>query len=331
MLKQLVNECIVDFKIHTDGPLLIKSGKTESDGLDMSFVKTSRGGFEPEIYIPGSSLKGLIRSYSEKITRTLSSGQVKCCDPFQEDNKEDHTMSCSEKFEKRKEEKIKSHTVYAASCPICKLFGSTRLSSRFNVEDGYLENTNEVKLQSRNGVAIDRHLGKVAEGPFDFEVAENAIFKTRIYINNFEVWQLGLLAFTLTDFQEGLAKMGYGKSRGFGKFHIEIANIKISYLIPNIIEQTGARQPLLIGLKKLCPENNYNFSKLEKEKIPIEGLALNLESDNIGFRKSYNFDSEDKISALFKVAASQFNLFLKDWKWSDEMKFEYMKSLRGGN
>ena len=79
MLKQLVNECVIELHIIPEGPLLIKSGIATLSGPDMAFVKVWRNGTE-EVYLPGSSLKGVLRSHAERIARTLN--EQAACDPF---------------------------------------------------------------------------------------------------------------------------------------------------------------------------------------------------------------------------------------------------------
>ena len=207
VLKQLLNECTIDIIVHSQGPLLIKSGTIDVGGLDMNFVKTLRNG-QNEIFIPGSSLKGLIRSYGEKIVRTLSGDSVRCCDLFnngKDKGKHNNSISCSQKFEWRNKgtrilpngktkdnndykERLSPDKIYADSCPVCKLFGSTSQASRFLIEDGYLiySKKQDSHRQQRDGVGIDRYTGGTSEGAkFELEVFSFLDFKSRIYIRNF--------------------------------------------------------------------------------------------------------------------------------------------------
>ena len=75
MLKQLVNECLIELVIRPDGPILIKSGIETVSGPDMSFVRTWRNG-EEQVFLPGSSLKGVLRSNAERITRTFDESKA---------------------------------------------------------------------------------------------------------------------------------------------------------------------------------------------------------------------------------------------------------------
>src|SRR5438093_39819 len=107
MLKRLINECAVELRLHTVDPILIKSGLATVSGPDMSFVLTYRGG-HTEPYLPGSSLKGVIRSHAELIARTLKSPSA--CEPFWNEEIKDEiihnsaraeTLWCGERFKKR--------------------------------------------------------------------------------------------------------------------------------------------------------------------------------------------------------------------------------------
>lgn len=106
MLKKMINSAQIDFDIIPIDPLLIKSGQATVGGVDMSFVRTYRFGEKEEPFIPGSSLKGMIRSYAEKICRSLRDDPVPVCLPYLEPGKEQHgehrQASCGLCFEKYK-------------------------------------------------------------------------------------------------------------------------------------------------------------------------------------------------------------------------------------
>ena len=106
MLKQLKNEAFCTLRITTTGPLLIKSGYASVSGPDMTPVLTwhEKG---HEVFMPGSSLKGVFRSHVERVVGTLKARVV--CYPFsgeadkeadQEQRKRDYRESCGEMFNK---------------------------------------------------------------------------------------------------------------------------------------------------------------------------------------------------------------------------------------
>src|SRR5258706_90604 len=109
MQKRLINQCLIDLEIKTEGPLLIKSGLPGIEGPDMAPIMTFRSGSRPEPYIPGSSLKGVLRSHAERIARTLcwstEEWRVGSCNLFLTRKKEHDWATqgyCGAKFEERK-------------------------------------------------------------------------------------------------------------------------------------------------------------------------------------------------------------------------------------
>lgn len=220
MLKKLLNQAMLELTLEPQGPLLIKSGiegGADPSVPDMQFVRT--GG---QVYIPGSSLKGVFRSYAEKIARTVG---AKCCNPF-DDKEQSPTCFCGKRLEKQSDGRY----IYIHSCRICQLFGSTAMASRIKFSDAYPPNGHEPTRETRTGVAIDRILGSVAHGPFDFEVVTNGAFKTSLILRNFELWQVGLLALVLRDLEEGLLPIGFGKSRGLGEVKARITGFSVRYV-----------------------------------------------------------------------------------------------------
>ena len=101
MHKQLLNEALITLLIQPTGPILIKSGieyGADPTTPKMNFVRTFHHQQGEILYLPGSSLKGVIRSYCEKICRTMfaqavggkmvtytfesDKTQLGCCDTF---------------------------------------------------------------------------------------------------------------------------------------------------------------------------------------------------------------------------------------------------------
>lgn len=325
MLKTILNECLIDFSINSETPLLIKSGMERIEGPDMFPIRTFRirnGKGEEEVFIPGSSLKGVIRSHSERITRTLRQGkEPACCNPFEKDkkNKNEPDFACSSYFEEYKHQeeikKLNGMNAYRQSCLICRLFGSTENASRIMVRDAYLSEGCNVKFETRTGVGIDRFTGGVASGPFDLQVATNAEFGTQLYIRNFELWQLGLLAYVFKDFKDGIIPVGYGKSRGFGKVSGMVDKVEIRYL--------GNKKPSssnIRGIRKMVEENEYGFYEEENKDFKAEGLPSSV-PDEFGFRQSYVLKSESEIQSLWQTVAPIWNNCVNDYK-SERVKLE---------
>jgi CRISPR-associated RAMP protein (TIGR02581 family) len=314
MLKQLLNECIIDLHITTDGPILIKSGIPTLSGPDMAFVKTWRNGTQ-EVYLPGSSLKGTLRSHAERIARTLNASAA--CDPF---GKLDAAHPfCGNLFEARKDDDLKdrdqrdrvNQLVYHDSCPICRLFGSTWFAGRLATEDAYAMG-NAPKPQQRDGVGIDRFTGGAAQGvKFDLEVVTEATFATRLHLRNFELWQLGLLGFVLNDFADGLIRIGAAKSRGLGRVRGEVKQVRVDFLGPQA-PQPQDGQLTFRGLGALATAADVQaYGLAQPDEVTVPAPAANLTSMP-GLRQTYVFDGGafpwTALAPLWVTKATQYHV-----------------------
>lgn len=225
MHKRRVNELKLKLVIEPAGPLLIKSGG--ESGADptlptMNFVRTQHPqNGRRTIYLPGSSLKGVIRSHSERIIHTvLGEAPTICCDPL------DRRFNCAERI--RQAKITETDEQYRALCLACRIFGHMVNASHFFSADAYpAEAINELPV--RHNVAIDRLSGGVAVGPFDMEVALEGKFATTLTLSNFELWQVGLLALALRDISEGRVRLGFAKSRGLGEVKLSLAQLEVGY------------------------------------------------------------------------------------------------------
>lgn len=317
MLKILLNECLIDFLIRSEAPLLIKSGMERVEDPDMFPIKTFRNGRE-EVFIPGSSLKGVIRSHSERITRTLREDkEPACCNPFEKE-KSKPDFACSEYFEVYKKQKgskkLNGMEAYKQSCLICRVFGSTENASRLIVRDAYLKEGCNAQLETRTGVGIDRFTGGASGGAlFSLEVVTNGRFKTQLYVRNFELWQLGLLAYVFKDFEEGIVPIGYGKSRGFGKVIGHVDKVEIRYLGKN-----KPSPPNIRGIRKMVEENEYGFYEDENKDFEVEGLTKS-NPDEFKLRQTYIFENEPKIQSLWKTVAPIWNERVGNYKSEREI------------
>ncbi|HJW85116.1 MAG TPA: RAMP superfamily CRISPR-associated protein [Candidatus Brocadiaceae bacterium] len=252
MLKRKLCEATFQWKLKCEGPLLIrderyanyKEGKKEDGFPDCLFMsratekeikeKSRQCGNKPPVmpfYVPGTSIRGPFRAQSERIIRSLlpegASHPYTACDPF------DQVLGCSEQL--KKEDGV-TRKKYAAACPACKLFGCAGLASRIRFTDADIEKG--YSSVYRDMIGIDRFTGGVSKGGGDgsgkganmrFHVLENTTFTTTVTVTNFELWQMGLLAYVFRDFEEGLVPIGFGKTKGFGLVKGEITEITLSY------------------------------------------------------------------------------------------------------
>ena len=342
MLKRLVNECRFNLTIHTEGPVLVKSGYGTVSGPDMTPVRTYRNG-KTEVYLPGSSLKGVFRSHIEKVIRTLKKDVV--CNPFVKTNDKAKEQGnklicsdyaevfCGDKFEvrqrdslrvggnqwRRTKEDLSNEQVYSDSCPACRLFGSTSFIGRVAISDAYLDS--QEKTEQRDGVGIDRFTGGAAsQAKFDLEVVSSGVvFETNIYLRNFEVWQLGMLMLIVQDLEDSLIRIGSGRSRGLGNVTCKISEISINYI--GAVKGKSVKD--VWGLGKLLGNKSYGTDandQLTVQNQPTEKI--------LGIRKIATFTS-DSLDNLKEAAVESFVKKIQSWKIPKAMEFDHLQFQRG--
>ncbi len=217
MFKNLRNEARIFFWLHTAGPLLIKG--PDQPGLDplqpdMSFVRAWRNGREVP-YIPGSSLKGVLRSRAEQIIRALAPNRMVIPDPFQR-GRDDEMKDKPGDYR------------YYASDPVTQLFGQTYLAGRLRCADAFPVEDRPLQLNERNHVAINRITGATqGKALFNPEVVEEGTFAAEISLTNFAVWQLKLLGALLQDLDDGFLLLGGSTTRGYGRVRVENAQVLV--------------------------------------------------------------------------------------------------------
>jgi len=272
MRKRLLCSAHISFDIEVKGPLLIKSGQESIHGPDMSPVVTYAHGEDAKPYIPGTSLKGVLRSHCERILRTLLPEKTPVCLPylFEANHPE---RSCGKRLEKTE---LPTPELYRCSCMACKIFGSLAFRGRTFFTDAYAKG--KVETEVRDGVAIDRKTGGAANGAkYDLMVVIKGIFQTSLAIENFESWQLGLLALGLRDMEEERLPLGLGTSRGLGHVKAHIRNIGLRYPFSYAHKK-------ILGLESLAnaqEKSQYGFAPPPKDlddvlPIPTEDGVWNL-------------------------------------------------------
>jgi len=173
--------------------------------------------------------------------------------------------------------------VYRRSSFVSQLFGHTSLAGRVRFADATANS--ELKIEERNGVAIDRIYGSVAVGPFNYEVVVAGSFSSRIDFKNLTLAQLGLLGLSLRDLAEGRVGIGFGKSRGLGRVKVTFDEMEIYYPTCELADGTLRLlngQPVtqatnLAGLGALCNDEayrGYNFPVATDDVAALpDGLA----------------------------------------------------------
>lgn len=205
--------------------------------------------------LPGSSIRGVLRSQAERIARTLATfSALKAADPH--DDFRQHCPACDPLAGKTdrplascsgfikiltpdERRKMELDGAEEKLCLACQLFGSTWNGSRLRVEDAPFNGT-EVTYKVLDFLAIDRFTGGGRDSAkYDAVVLWKPSFHVRIFLENPEPWELGWLALVLRDLHDHLITVGFGRSKGFGE--CELSDLKLTI---GILDDTDFPTPI---------------------------------------------------------------------------------------
>lgn len=201
MFDKLERVAIAEFDLIADGPVLVqggKSNKTNPTLPDSSFLRGLYNG-EETLVIPGSTIKGVIRSY---VSDTLDPTKELGDNELSQINK---LFGCiGEGEQKSMKSKISFHDAYAVSETVVT-------NIRYNTAINKL--TQSAKHRTLN----------------DLEVVEQGVFKAGFKLVNFDnkLKELKYILDALKEVDTGLVRFGGRKSRGFGKMKIGEFSLKI--------------------------------------------------------------------------------------------------------
>lgn len=214
------NRIIITGKLVALDPIHIGSSEKNSLNpieVDNSVLKDSQG----RPVIPGSSIKGVTRSFFESVLRSIDDKSA--CNVL------DESECCTEKTYVKKEIKgLKnngSHEelakyVYKESCEVCRLFGGREFAGKLMFKDSFL--IGDVKLEHRDGVGIDRRTGSTKQGAkYDYEiVSQGSEFEFYLLCDNLDEKQEKYLDFIINCLENGNLSVGGKTTRGLGRFKL---------------------------------------------------------------------------------------------------------------
>lgn len=190
-------------------------------------------------YIPGSSLRGAVRSYLERFVRSLEPkvGQGRgACFPTDENalcvtakdlNGGDKSSGWRQTARGRQDGDMwLANQIWENSCRVCQAFGSPWLASRVRISDLALATNEPVPVLRRDGVAIHREKETV-QHKYDFEtLPPDTTFTLYLVAENLTEAERGLLWLGLRELQEGNILLGGFKGRGLGRVTLDRLSIK---------------------------------------------------------------------------------------------------------
>ncbi len=232
----------------------IGSGKEGETMSDLGVVLDPNG----SPVLPGSSLKGKLRSTCETLSHALhlqacmlneDASGVRCASDV------NYYHRVRGNYQKTYQEGVKSRLQWIDdnTCDVCKLFGSPVQAGRLAVSDGELQDWASL-VQVRDGIVIDRDSQTAVDGlKYDYEVIPSSSrFQLCIDIENPTDSDQALLGAALFDWHAGSSIGGF-TSRGLGRFHLK--DIKIFN-----VDMTDAQQRIKFLTKKTTEER---FNLLE--------------------------------------------------------------------
>lgn len=218
-----VNQTIITGQLVCIDPIRIGSSKSDNlnpVGIDDSVLKDGSG----NPVIPGSSIKGVVRSYFESVMRSLY-GEKGACDVMDENN------HCTKKFNKE----IHANGISAAesakraydhSCITCRLFGGRELAGKLKFKDCYAiipEGEDRIITEFRDGVGIDRDTGAAKKGAkYDFEIVPKGTrFDFCLIADNLDNEQEKYLDFIKKYLTSREMAVGGRTTAGFGRIMLD--------------------------------------------------------------------------------------------------------------
>lgn len=208
----------IEVQYKTLSCLAIHSGKSSAYSiLDQPVVRV---GGTP--VIPGSSLKGTLRSITESL---FSENNINVCIP-------EASIPKDIKRSRRVNEYVKDldrtspcdPSKNGAICSVCEIFGSASLSGRAIFTDA--RPTSMILPIKRNHVALTRDTKAQADGSLmEFEaIDKDAEFIGTIRIINPEDWQIGALISALDTLK--MVGLGSKKTAGYGEIDVKIIDMR---------------------------------------------------------------------------------------------------------
>lgn len=267
-----------DITLQFQGPMLVNDlARSRRGGFDHTPWKDNPR-LEDAWILPGSSVRGVLRSQAERIARTLATHKAwQAQDPKQHflercpagdpnnSRRADAPLANSDCLLSANgisgEEVVRPIQLDLAD----QLFGSVRLGSRLIVEDGRL--ANQPPLKAMDFLAIDRFTGGGRDSAkFDALVLWKPSFQVRLRLDNPSAWELGWLLLTLRDLHDGLTTLGFGSAKGFGLAQISSWTAKLGFFLDDDFpgDITQARQLLeqapepTDGLWRVLQANSIN-------------------------------------------------------------------------
>ncbi|MBM3241089.1 hypothetical protein FJZ31_32800 [Candidatus Poribacteria bacterium] len=218
-LKRIVN---IPVTFETVGTLSIGSGR--GDEVTGSLVIRYGGPEEPPV-IPGSSVKGVVRSTVEAMLHQAEGDGKICvpmaCAPKDRDRNPilppGRKKDCGEEVDRRRNPRGGLEN----ACSTCQMFGNTGLKGKVNFHDAMPDPEKGVATISRTHVALTRDTGTAAsQALMNMETVPSGVkFEGSVALVNPDPWMVGAIIHVL----HLLPSLGVGakKTSGYGQLEVK--------------------------------------------------------------------------------------------------------------
>lgn len=233
-------------RLRFEGQLITRTGLHIGAGNNRNLMSTDHPVVRDAMgkpFIPGASLKGVLRSAAEALLRTFprprgnekrpplwacdSVGQDPCVsDERSKEIRQELVPPIPGQEPDADDLRMVVETIWEESCSVCRLFGSVALASRLRFPDLLLDATPPVEI--RNGVGIDRDKEQAAKGVlYDFEaVPPGTEFSLLVLADNVKNFEVGLLLYLFDELHRGQLSLGGKTSRGLGQMEVAWTRIE---------------------------------------------------------------------------------------------------------
>jgi CRISPR-associated protein Csm3 len=235
---------------------------------DAPVIKDPRG----NPFIPGSSFKGIVRSFVEGfLDGALDNSKKKLKPCFITDDKPCITKEDLEQYDQFEDAKERKRIhILENACPVCRIFGGAYMGSKLKIKDLRVkaEEWHEAFLRIRDGIVIDRQSRTAKDGgKYDFEtVSPGVTFAMEITGDNLKEYEKGLLFIAFDLISQGFGSLGGNVSRGTGRIRIHITEIeffKPADFFRDFIAANGKVEPV----KKTGSQLDEHIQKTKKSFI----------------------------------------------------------------
>lgn len=244
LMDKFYNRYIIKGTIVAQTPIHIGEGNESINPIDTDnhVIKDEEG----KPYIPGSSLKGALRSWIETLLRGSGRKILGEIDPpclvvsepclgDDKDSKEWLKEIKNKHKDKENSDRLVAEEIYKRLCIVCKIFGSQHFASKITINDCRLKG-NRAYIEKRDGVAIDRDTGTAANNKkYDYEqVAAGTEFNFYMTVDNLEDENKKILQLIIKVLESGDFAVGGKTSVGLGR--IKLCDTQIYKIDENNLE-----------------------------------------------------------------------------------------------